>query len=179
VAVPVPDRIELDLPATAIVLVCSDLLAGIATAASRQTEHDLADRLAGWLGPCALIFNGDLVELWADPAATVAAALAAHPELTLAVRAFVAEPDRTVVAMVGNHDAGLAWDGVSADTLTLQWGARCALGVDLAWTTPAGPPGGALRARPRLRPGQRLSGTAATRWTPRSASTWCRRCCRR
>ncbi len=37
-----------------------------------------------------MAFNGDVVELWGEPAGTVEAALDAHPGLTGALRAFAA-----------------------------------------------------------------------------------------
>jgi UDP-2,3-diacylglucosamine pyrophosphatase LpxH len=135
----VPDRLELSLPADAQVLVCGDLhLAPRATAASAQMERDLSARLAGWQGPGAVVLNGDVIELWGEPAGTVEAALDAHPGLTGALRAFAGGPGRQVILIVGNHDAPIAWDGASAGVLSRRLGAGCALSVDLALDTPAG-----------------------------------------
>lgn len=135
----VPDLLTVDLPADATALVCSDLhLRSAATSASRRVEQDLAERLAGWTGPGALVLNGDVAELWGEPEATVAGILAAHPTLTAAVRTFAEDPAHQVLVVVGNHDAPIAWDEVSAQAFADLWGARCALAVELAFDTPAG-----------------------------------------
>ncbi|MET7423426.1 phosphatidylglycerol lysyltransferase domain-containing protein [Dactylosporangium sp. NPDC005555] len=136
----VPDRITVPLPAGARALVCGDLhLASRPTPASAQLERDLAARLADWGDtPGAVVLNGDVVELWGEPGGTVEAALDAHPDLTAALLKFAGEPGRHVVVVVGNHDAAVAWDGVSADTFTRRIGARCALAADLDVETPAG-----------------------------------------
>ena len=39
-----------------------------------------------------MVLNGDVVELWGEPAGTVEAALDAHPGLTGALWAFAAQP---------------------------------------------------------------------------------------
>ncbi|MFC5007769.1 phosphatidylglycerol lysyltransferase domain-containing protein [Dactylosporangium cerinum] len=128
----VPDRLDVPLPTGARVLVCGDLhLGSRPTAASARLERDLVDRLARWDGPGAVVLNGDVVELWGEPGGTVEAALDAHPDLTRALREFAAAPGRHVVVVVGNHDAPIAWDRVSADTFARRIGARCALSVDL------------------------------------------------
>ncbi|MEV4134960.1 phosphatidylglycerol lysyltransferase domain-containing protein [Dactylosporangium sp. NPDC049742] len=136
----VPDLITVPLPPGAKALVCGDLhLAPHPTDASAQIERDLADRLDGWGdGPGAVVLNGDVIELWGEPGGTVEAALDAHPRLTGALRAFAAAPGRQVIVVVGNHDAAIAWDGVSAKTFARQAGARCALAVELDVETPAG-----------------------------------------
>ncbi|MEV0135565.1 phosphatidylglycerol lysyltransferase domain-containing protein [Dactylosporangium sp. NPDC050688] len=138
-ALRVPDRISVPVPAGGRVLVCGDLhLASRPTAASRRLEQELAARLARWEGPGAVVLNGDVVELWGDPGGTVEAALDAHPALTAALHGFAAAPDRQVVVIVGNHDAPVAWDGVSAGTFERRVGARCALSADLELDTAAG-----------------------------------------
>jgi lysyl-tRNA synthetase class 2 len=135
----VPDRLTISLPVDARVLVCGDLhLRPHASAASAQMERDLVGRLAGWQGPGAVVLNGDVVELWAEPAGTTEAALDAHPDLTGALRAFAAGSGRHVVMLVGNHDSPIAWDGVSAAVMMRRLGAGCALSVDLVLDTPAG-----------------------------------------
>ncbi|WP_433220822.1 phosphatidylglycerol lysyltransferase domain-containing protein [Dactylosporangium sp. CS-047395] len=134
-----PDRMIVKVKADATVLVCSDLHLGPrATEASAQMERDLVARLERWSGPGALVFNGDTFELWGEPGSTVAEALDAHPRLAAAIGHFAAEPGRDVVVIVGNHDAPIAWDGVSADVLTARLGAWCALAADLVLATPAG-----------------------------------------
>ncbi|MGI5241010.1 phosphatidylglycerol lysyltransferase domain-containing protein [Dactylosporangium sp. CA-139066] len=135
----IPDRIELDLGPEAAALVCGDLhLGAVPSAATALMEHDLVARLHRWEGPGALVFNGDTFELWGEPETTVADALDAHPALTRAVRDFAAGPGRAVVVVVGNHDAPIAWDDRSADTLAERIGARCALAADLVFDAPAG-----------------------------------------
>ncbi|GAA0248810.1 phosphatidylglycerol lysyltransferase domain-containing protein [Cryptosporangium japonicum] len=135
----VPDRLTLDLPADATVLVGSDLhLHQTATPATARMEHDLVERLEAWDGPGAVVLNGDVVELWGEPDGTVAGALAAHPALTAALRRFTDGPGRTLVITVGNHDAAIAWDEKAATVLRDTIGARCALQVDLVFATPAG-----------------------------------------
>lgn len=135
----VPDLVTVELPADATALVCSDLhLRLLPTPASRQVERDLADRLAAWTGPGAVVLNGDVAELWGEPEGSVAGVLAAHPTLTAALREFAAGPGRQVLVTVGNHDAPIAWDGVSARAFAELCGARCALAVELAFDTPTG-----------------------------------------
>jgi lysylphosphatidylglycerol synthetase-like protein (DUF2156 family)/UDP-2,3-diacylglucosamine pyrophosphatase LpxH len=137
--VAVPDRLVVPLRADARVLVFSDLHLGQrATPASARVEQDLVDRLTGWEGPGAVVLNGDVIELWGEPEGTVAAALDAHPGLTGALAGFAGDVDRRVIVVVGNHDAPIAWDGASADTLARRLGAGCALSVDLVFDTPAG-----------------------------------------
>jgi lysyl-tRNA synthetase class 2 len=131
----VPDRLTVSLPSQARVLGCGDLhLRPRATAASAQIERDLA----GWQGPGTVVLNGDMVELWGEPAGTVEGALDAHPGLAGALRAFAAGPGRQVIVVVGNHDAPIGWDGVSAGVLTRRLRAGCVLSVDLVLDTPAG-----------------------------------------
>ncbi len=135
----VPDLLTVELPADAWVLVCSDLHLGQRpTRASRRMQHDLVLRLASCTGPGAVVLNGDVVDLWDAPDGDVTAALDAHPELSAALRAFAAQPGRRVVVVVGNHDAAIAFDGVSAAAFARLWAARCALAVQLAFDTPAG-----------------------------------------
>lgn len=138
-AVNVVDRISIPLSADARVLVCSDLHLGQhATAASRLIQDDLVERLSRWDGPGAIVLNGDTFDLWGEPCATVEVALDAHPELTGALASFGRAPDRRVVVVAGNHDAQIAWDGVSAPTLARRWVATCVPSVDLVFDAPAG-----------------------------------------
>ncbi|MFI5960210.1 phosphatidylglycerol lysyltransferase domain-containing protein [Cryptosporangium sp. NPDC051539] len=135
----VPDRITVELPADATVLVCSDLHLGQTPShATEQMQRDLVTRLGSWEGPGAVVLNGDCIELWGEPEGTVAGALAAHPDLTTALHRFAEQPGRTLVLTVGNHDAPIAWDGVSAAVLQELIGARPALQADLVFDTPAG-----------------------------------------
>ncbi|MFF5229181.1 phosphatidylglycerol lysyltransferase domain-containing protein [Dactylosporangium sp. NPDC000521] len=136
----VPDLVTVPLPPGAKALICGDLhLGSHPTEASAHIERDLADRLGEWGdGPGAVVLNGDVIELWGEPGGTVEAALDAHPRLTEALRAFAAAPGRQVVVVVGNHDAAIAWDGVSAKTFARRAGARCALAADLDVETAAG-----------------------------------------
>ncbi|GAB3855731.1 metallophosphoesterase family protein [Dactylosporangium cerinum] len=179
----VPDRLDVPLPTGARVLVCGDLhLGSRPTAASARLERDLVDRLARWDGPGAVVLNGDVVELWGEPGGTVEAALDAHPDLTRALREFAAAPGRHVVVVVGNHDAPIAWDRVSADTFARRIGARCALSVDLDFGLHPDAPAG--RRIVRCEHGHAFDPANALHdprnpWTRRWGSTSCRRCCRR
>jgi hypothetical protein len=87
----VPDRLTVWLPADARVLVWRSASGQRATVASRSwtVTWSAAGRLAG---PGAVVLNGNVVELWGEPAGTVEAALDAHPGLTGALRAFAAQP---------------------------------------------------------------------------------------
>jgi lysyl-tRNA synthetase class 2 len=135
----VADRLTVAVPVDGTALVCSDLHLGqAATAASSLMERDLVARLDRWEGPGALVLNGDVIELWGDPGGTVDRALDAHPALTAALRRFADRPDRTLIVVAGNHDAPIAWDGVSPGVLAGRLGAACALSADLVFDTPAG-----------------------------------------
>ncbi|TDB69578.1 phosphatidylglycerol lysyltransferase domain-containing protein, partial [Micromonospora sp. KC721] len=138
--VAVSDRLTVRLPADATALVCGDLRLGQArSAASSRFERDLVGRLGRWSGPGGVVLNGDVFELWGEPGGTVGGALDAHPALTAALRDFSREPGRELVVVVGDHDAAIAWDGVSAAVVADRLGGRCALSVDLCFDTPAGP----------------------------------------
>jgi hypothetical protein len=85
-------------------------------------DRDLVGRLAGWQGRERWCSTATWSSCGGEPAGTVEAALDAHPGLTGALWAFAAQPGRQVIVVVGNHDAPIAWDGVSAGLLTRRLG---------------------------------------------------------
>ncbi len=134
------ERVEVDLPLGASVVVCSDLHLGPSrTAASAAVAADLADRIEALTGPGAVVLAGDCFELLgvADP--SVAASLDAHPDLERAVARFgQAGSDRHVVVLAGDHDGRLAWDPESRSVLERRLGASVALVADLVLATGRG-----------------------------------------
>lgn len=61
--------------------------------------------------PGTLLLLGDVLEMWFVQPPDGSGSLAAHEDLVAAVDRFRSRPARTVVYVIGNHDARLAWDG--------------------------------------------------------------------
>src|ERR1700722_19980048 len=68
---------------------------------SRATCADIAQRLAEWQGPGTLVLCGQLLATECSGESGPMAALAAHPELTMAFSAFAARPESHVIVVVG------------------------------------------------------------------------------
>ncbi|MFN0091609.1 MAG: hypothetical protein ACKVWR_15275, partial [Acidimicrobiales bacterium] len=143
-----PDLTVVELAAGGRAFVASDLHLGeTPSAASAAAAHNLAAALDAWAGPGAVIFAGDVFELWAPPDAPpdLAAILAAHPELVCAVARFAGGADRRVVVLPGNHDGRLAWDRAARRTLALVLRAEVALAVELVAEGEGGGPARRVR----------------------------------
>lgn len=135
----VPDVLTVRVPPGGRVLVVSDLhLPRRSTPTSRATATELAHTLDAWVGPGAVVFAGDVLELLADPQPDAAACLAAHPELGVALEGFARAGERHVVFLPGNHDGRLAWDAGAATAVRDSMHAELALAADLELVTGSG-----------------------------------------
>jgi len=137
---PVPDVLEIDVPAGGRVVVVSDLHLGAeATPASAAAATELSQTIEAWVGPGVLVFAGDFIELWATDTNSVERALAAHARLAAEVAVFAGGAGRRVICLAGNHDARLAWDHDCAAAMALILGAEVALALSLRIQTGSGP----------------------------------------
>jgi lysylphosphatidylglycerol synthetase-like protein (DUF2156 family) len=122
------------------VLVVSNFdLGPTATATSTWAASGFARALDTWDGPGLVVVAGNLFDLGesAEPVALIEGALAAHPRLAEALRAFAAEPGRRVVCLPGPHDAVLGTDAAARLPL-LSLGAEIAARLDLAMESGSG-----------------------------------------
>jgi UDP-2,3-diacylglucosamine pyrophosphatase LpxH len=130
--VSVPDVRHLTLAAGTRVLVTSDFhLRDRSTNASRWAVGELLKVLETWKGPGVLVFDGDLIELWAGEEPDIRSALDAHPEFVDAVSAFAAAEGRTVLYLVGNHDGRAAWDERTIREATTRLGCQVSLAAEI------------------------------------------------
>jgi lysylphosphatidylglycerol synthetase-like protein (DUF2156 family) len=153
------------------VLVAANLRLGAeATPSSTWAAGNLARAMETWSGPGTVVVAGNLVELGAketdaDARRSASAALAAHPRLTEAVRAFAAAEDRRVLHVPGTLDAALSASPASQCVTAL--GVEQAAAVELHLETASGtrrvlveagptPPDTEARAQPRPGPSSGL-----------------------
>jgi UDP-2,3-diacylglucosamine pyrophosphatase LpxH len=135
----VPDRVSVDVPAGATVVVMSDLhLRSSATALSTQVERALATRLDALRSPAVLVLAGDIIELLGEPGLQPKAAFDAHPQLVKAIERISASEGCVVVALIGNHDGELAWNDGAAEQVRTALGAELAIEADLVFETAHG-----------------------------------------
>ena len=87
------------------------------TDASGWAVPQLVRTLDAFEGPGTLLLLGDVLEMWFVQPPDGSGSLAAHEDLVAAVDRFRAGPARTVIYVIGNHDARLAWDGVLLETI--------------------------------------------------------------
>lgn len=126
------DSVELTVPPGTTALVVSDLhLRSAPTMATSRVESALSRRLDALEGPAVVVLAGDIFESLGEPTLRPREALAAHPKLTRAIRRIADTPGCSVIELVGNHDANLAWDVEAATEVVAATGARLALTADL------------------------------------------------
>lgn len=135
----VPDLLHVQVPVGGRVMVLSDLHLGQhSTDDSEAVTADLAREIDAWVGPGAVILNGDCFELLAESHLDPGRALAAHARFAAALLGFSREKGRRVLVVPGNHDGALAWHPAAVATLAKRVGAEVALAVDLQIHTGAG-----------------------------------------
>src|ERR1700722_12979861 len=124
------------------VLVVANLgLGPTATATTTWASSELARALDGWEGPGLVLVAGNFFDL--TPAGTepdaepgdaphqaIAAALAAHPRLTDALRSFGADEDRRIICIPGSSDGAVGHDESASNALGTM-GIEVAPEVDL------------------------------------------------
>ncbi|MHB8671165.1 MAG: metallophosphoesterase, partial [Acidimicrobiales bacterium] len=136
---PVPDVVEVTVPAGGRVLVVSDVHLGPSpTPASTSAAGELARVIDDWVGPGVVLLAGDVFELLSGPNLDVDIILAAHPRLKSALQAFVAEPGHRIVCLAGSHDGRLAWDDRQVGKLAAALHAEVALAAELVVETGRG-----------------------------------------
>lgn len=137
---PLPlDSIELTVPPGATTLIVSDLhLRSAPTMATSRVEEALVRRLDALAAPAVVILAGDIVEFLGEPTLRARDAFAAHSRLSQAIHRIAELDGCSVVELVGNHDAKLAWDPDSALEATAATGATLALTADLLIHTVSG-----------------------------------------
>lgn len=148
-----PARIRADLPIGGRAIVASDLfLSDVATASSRSAVSAVAAALEAVEGAGLFVVAGNAFELTPRPGpssegpvppATVALALAAHPELCAAFRRFLAAgygsdaAHRRIILLPGVRDRAIAYDDAEAAPL-VALGCEIALEVEMAVQTGSG-----------------------------------------
>jgi UDP-2,3-diacylglucosamine pyrophosphatase LpxH len=147
-------EVDLRLPVGGRLVFVSDLHLGAERPGDFQAGRELVElleSLAGHPGPALLLLGGDVVDLVAadvgTPPAELAAAALARSEaeaVAAALRELAARPSVTVVYLVGNHDAAMAWDEETRGLVGAAFGVhqvavRARVAVELAG-------GGELRA---------------------------------
>lgn len=137
---PLPlDSIDLTVPSGTTAIVVSDLhLRSAPTMATAQVEDALVRRLDALSAPAVVVLAGDIVEFLGEPTIRARDAFAAHPRLSEAIHRIANLDGCSVIELVGNHDAKLAWDPESAAEATTATGATLALTLDLLTRTSAG-----------------------------------------
>jgi hypothetical protein len=148
---PCPAGIELRLPAGGRLAFVSDLHLAVPPFDDFDATTELCELAASLQrhpGEVILVLGGDVLDLLQvqAPRGEQAAMILASPSAVAAgeaVRQLAAQPNATVVYLVGNHDAALAWDGRSRALVAGHFGARH---VALrAHVTVEGPGGGEVR----------------------------------
>ncbi len=151
----VADLLDVRIPTGGTVVAISDLhLPPERSDVSRRSCALVAARLAELPGPLTVVLAGDIIELLANPQATVDGILREHEELCTALAAVAAGGGQVVYA-IGNHDSDLAWDVKAADAVRELTGAQLCLAADLVLpdAPPDTPPGG---SRIRVEHGHQL-----------------------
>jgi UDP-2,3-diacylglucosamine pyrophosphatase LpxH len=148
---PCPAEIELRLAAGGRLAFVSDLHLAVPPFDDFDATTELCElavSLQEHPGEVILVLGGDVLDLLQvqAPRGEQAAMILASPTAAAAgeaVRQLAARPGTTVVYLVGNHDAALAWDGRSRALVAGHFGARH---VALrAHVTVEGPGGGEVR----------------------------------
>lgn len=129
----------ISLPLGARVLVMANLRLGEAPAEvpSAPAEH-VAQAIAAWSGPGAVVVAGDLFDGAVSSATGIPLALASQPALRDALREFAAGAGRRLVVLPGSTDAWLASSPAGARALATSIGAEVAATAVLHLATAAG-----------------------------------------
>ena len=147
---------EVEVPLGGRVLVVADLLLSRrSTPSSDVVTAELAAALAAWDGPGFVVIAGNLLDLEADHTVTPARALAAHPRLVGALRAFTASPSRRAICLPGSHDGRIATDDRLRAELARDAGIEVATTIELVATTGEGPARVRVESEARLDRGRR------------------------
>jgi lysylphosphatidylglycerol synthetase-like protein (DUF2156 family) len=114
----VVDEVPLSVAVGGQVLVFAGLrLVPGGTDSSREVARAIAHAIEGCRGPAVIVFAGDTFDMLREGRPDPDAALAAHPRLAAALTAFLAAPERTIVALPGIRDSALAYDARTAEAL--------------------------------------------------------------
>jgi lysylphosphatidylglycerol synthetase-like protein (DUF2156 family) len=114
----VVDEVPLSVPVGGQVLVFGGLrLVPGGTDSSREVARAIAHAIEGCRGPAVIVFAGDTFDMLREGRPDPDAALAAHPRLAAALAAFLAAPERTIIALPGIRDSALAYDARTAEAL--------------------------------------------------------------
>lgn len=112
------DVVDVRVPRGHRIVCVSDLhLRPGRTVASRWAVPKLVRALDALEGPATLLLLGDVLEMWFVQPPDGPGSLAAHEDLVAAVDRFRSGSARSVVYVIGNHDARLAWDGGLLETV--------------------------------------------------------------
>jgi UDP-2,3-diacylglucosamine pyrophosphatase LpxH len=128
---PCPVEVELRLPADGRLAFVSDLHLAVPPFNDFEATTELCELVASLLehpGEVILLLGGDVLDLLQveAPRGEHATRILAGPSAVVAgeaVRRLAARPGATVVYLVGNHDAALAWDGASRELVAAHFGA--------------------------------------------------------
>jgi lysylphosphatidylglycerol synthetase-like protein (DUF2156 family)/UDP-2,3-diacylglucosamine pyrophosphatase LpxH len=147
----IPDVVTLDVPAGSRVLVASDLHLGWrADADTLAVTQELATALEGTAGPGVLVLAGDTFALLDDSQCDPGRIIDVHPRFAAALERFAAGADRTVVVLVGHHDAALGDNDKARAALERRFHALVARVAELTICTGAG------ERKVRVEPGSRF-----------------------
>jgi len=144
---PCPVEVELRLPAGGRLAFVSDLHLAVSPFNDFEAAAELCELVASLLehpGEVILVLGGDVLDLLQvdAPRGEHAARILAGSSAVVAgeaVRRLAARPGATVVYLVGNHDAALAWDGPSRELVAAHFGAgHVALRARVVVESPAG-----------------------------------------
>jgi UDP-2,3-diacylglucosamine pyrophosphatase LpxH len=144
---PCPVEVVLRLPAGGRLAFVSDLHLAVPPFNDFEATSELCELVASLLrhpGEVIMLLGGDVLDLLqveAPRGETAARILAAPNAVTAgeALRRLAARPGATVVYLVGNHDAALAWDGPSRALVADHFGAsHVALRARVVVAGPAG-----------------------------------------
>lgn len=128
----IADVAEIPVPRGHRIMCVSDLhLRPGRTDASGWAVPQLVRALDALEGPATLVLLGDVLEMWFVQPPDGSGSLEAHDDLVAAVHRFRSRSARSVVYVIGNHDARLAWDGALLETVRGRLGCVFAFSAEL------------------------------------------------